>query len=27
MLAFAALGHHLYKLIVVSQTHVKSSEI
>jgi hypothetical protein len=27
MLAFAALGHHLYKLIVVSQTFVKPAEI
>ena len=27
MLAFAALGHHVYKLIVVSQTYVKPAEI
>ena len=27
MLAFAALGHHMYKLIVVSQTYVKPAEI
>jgi len=27
MLAFAALGHHMYKLIVVAQTYVKPSEI
>ena len=27
MLAFAALGHHIYKLIVLSQTFVKPSEI
>ena len=27
MLAFAALGHHMYKLIVVSQTFVKPAEI
>lgn len=27
LLAFAALGHHMYKLIVVTQTYVKPSEI
>ena len=27
MLAFAALGHHIYKLIVVSQTFVKAPEV
>ena len=27
MLAFAALGHHVYKMIVVSQTFVKPAEI
>jgi len=27
MLAFAALGHHIYKLIVISQTFVKTDEI
>jgi hypothetical protein len=27
MIAFAALGFHLYKLIVISQTFVKSSEV
>jgi hypothetical protein len=27
MLAFAALGHHMYKLIVVAQTYVKPAEI
>jgi len=27
MLAFAAMGHHIYKLIVVSQTFVKAPEI
>lgn len=27
LIAFAALGYHLYKMVVISQTFIKSSEI